>query len=84
MMPAAFPFVAVLRRQSRSTDVKMWEDQPLSIFPDAAASSVGFHARVAQYEFHSKDALKQKLAQFPSGTKPLFIAGITGKGSNHL
>jgi len=30
-----------------------------------------FHARVAQYEFHSMDALKEKLRQFPRGTKSI-------------
>ena len=44
----------------------MSEAQPLTVFVDP--SVFGFHARVAQYEFQSVDALKDKLAQFPSGT----------------
>ncbi|HXQ35838.1 MAG TPA: hypothetical protein VN843_17615, partial [Anaerolineales bacterium] len=28
-----------------------------------------FHAQLAQYEFHSMNALKDKLHQFPPGTK---------------
>jgi hypothetical protein len=46
-----------------------WEDPPLTIFLDHGSSPVRFHARVAQYEFQSMDALKEKLIQFPSGTK---------------
>ncbi len=60
-----------VRRIQQQLDgyLKIWEDQPLTISLDDGSSSVGFHARVAQYEFNSKDALKQKLTQFPSGTK---------------
>ena len=46
--------------------IKMSEAQPLTIIVDP--SVFGFHARVAQYEFQSIDALKEKLARFPSGT----------------
>jgi hypothetical protein len=60
-----------VRRVQQQLDgyLKIWEEQPLTISLDDGSSSVGFHARVAQYEFHSMDALKQKLTQFPSGTK---------------
>ena len=34
---------------------------------DSAAA--GFYSQVAQYELHSMEALKEKLAQFPAGTK---------------
>lgn len=47
--------------------LKLWEDQPLTIFFNSTPT--GFEARVAQYEFHSMDALKEKFTQFPSGTK---------------
>ncbi len=49
--------------------LKIWEDQPLTIFLDHGSSPVGFHAQVAQYEFQSMDGLKEKLIQFPSETK---------------
>jgi hypothetical protein len=46
--------------------VKTWEQEPHTIFIDS--SRFGFHARVAQYEFQSVGALKEKLTQFPTGT----------------
>ena len=49
--------------------LKIWEDQPFTIFVNHGSSTPRFDSRVAQYEFHSMDALKEKLAQFPSGTK---------------
>jgi hypothetical protein len=49
--------------------LKLWDEQPLTVFIDPGSSPIPFHARVAQYEFQSLDALKEKLAQFPSGTK---------------
>jgi hypothetical protein len=54
--------------------IKIWEGEPLTILVDS--SVFGFHARVAQYEFQSMDALKKKLTQFPSGTK--FLLSISG------
>jgi len=66
-----------VRRVKQQLDgyLKIWEDQPLTIFLDEGSSSSEFHARVAQYEFHSKDDLKQKLTQFPPGTK--FLLSIS-------
>jgi len=55
--------------------LKIWEDQALTIFLDRGSSAAGVHARVAQFEFHSMDALKEKLIQFPSGTK--FLLSIS-------
>jgi len=49
--------------------LKLWGDQPLVISFSANPSPVGFEARVAQYEFHSLNALEEKLSQFPAGTK---------------
>jgi hypothetical protein len=49
--------------------LKMWEDPALTISLEHGSQPFPFHARVAQYEFQSLDALKEKLAQFPSGTK---------------
>ncbi len=62
-------------QQQLDSYLKIWEDQPLTIFLYDRSSPVQFDARVAQYEFHSKDALKQKLTQFPSGTK--FLLSIS-------
>ena len=55
--------------------------QPLTISFDGS-STVGFHARVAQYEFRSLDALKKKLTQFPSGTKFLLSIPPVESGAN--
>ena len=54
-------------RQQLESYEKLWEDEPLTILIDASQSR--FYARVVQYESHSFDALKEKLAQFPSGTR---------------
>ena len=55
--------------------MKIWEDQPLTIFLEDGASLVAFRGRVAQYEFHSIEILKDKLTQFPSGTK--FVLSVS-------
>jgi hypothetical protein len=55
--------------------LKIWEDEALTIFLDHGSSPVRLHAGVAQYEFQSMDALKEKLIQFPSGTK--FLLSIS-------
>jgi hypothetical protein len=49
--------------------MKIWRDPPLTISFNHNSPPLGFDARVAQYEFHSMDTLKEKLTQFPSGTK---------------
>ena len=54
-------------RQQLDNYLKAWDNQPLTIFFNSPPN--GFVARVAQYELRSMDALKEKLAQFPSGTK---------------
>jgi hypothetical protein len=54
-------------RQQLEGYVKLWDEEPFTIIIDS--SSFGFHARVVQYEFQSIDALKEKLAQFASGTR---------------
>ena len=54
-------------RQQLESYIKLWEEEPLTISIDLSPSR--FYARVVQYEFQSMDALKEKLAQFPSGTK---------------
>ena len=55
-------------QQQLSGYLKNWENEPLTLFFDHNPPN-SFYALVAQYEFHSMDALKAKLAQFPSGTK---------------
>ena len=47
--------------------LRYWDEQPLTIFLDLPPPR--FHARVAQYYLDSMDSLKNKLNQFPSGTK---------------
>jgi hypothetical protein len=60
-------------RQQLEGYLKLWDDEPLIIYLDS--SPFGFHARIAQYEFQSIDALKEKLTQFRSGsTFALFIS----------
>jgi hypothetical protein len=50
-----------------------WEGEALSInIYDSSPDR--FAARLAQYEFQSIEALKEKVSQFPSGTK--FILAI--------
>jgi len=49
--------------------LKIWEEPDISISFEHNSGPFPFHALVAQYEFQSLDALKEKLAQFPSGTK---------------
>ena len=60
--------------------LKIWENQPLTIVLDPGSSHVEFHARLAQYEFHSMEALKAKLAQFPSDTK-FYLVAASGESS---
>lgn len=46
-----------------------WQYDGLSIFVDSRSSSKHFYAQLAQYQFQSMKALKDKITQFPSGTK---------------
>jgi hypothetical protein len=48
--------------------VEQWDHQPLTLSISCSAP-VGFNAHIAQYSLRSMDALKQKLSQFPAGTK---------------
>jgi len=59
-----------VRRIQQQLDgyLKACEERPLAITIEGSRW-LGFHARVAQYELHSMDDLKDKLAQFPSGTE---------------
>jgi hypothetical protein len=49
--------------------LKIWENPVVSISYEHGPEQFPFRAGVAQYEFQSLDTLKEKLAQFPSGTK---------------
>ena len=64
------PLTKVRRIQEQLAGyLKMWEDPIVGISFEHGSGPFPFHARVAQYEFQSPEALKEKLAQFPSGTK---------------
>lgn len=58
-----------VRRLHQQLDnyLKIWDDQPLTVFFNSTPT--GFEALIAQYELHTIAALKEKLAQFPAGTK---------------
>ena len=60
----------------------MWEDQSPTIFVNNNSWPFRFEARVAQYEFHSLEALKEKLSQFPSGTKFILSTPATESSAN--
>lgn len=49
--------------------LKTWQNRPLVISFSHIGPYDDFHAQVAQYELHSMEALKEKLAQFPAATK---------------
>jgi len=66
---AGLSSVRRLHQQLLDNYLKVWEDQPLNIIVDSGSTPASFHARVAQYEFQSMDALKEKLTQFPPETK---------------
>ena len=68
-------------QQQLDSYLKFWENQPLTISLEDRSPSGGFHARLAQYEFHSMDALKKKLTQFPSGTK-FSISSVESPANN--
>jgi len=60
-----------VRRVQQQLDgyLKIWENPVVSISFEHGPEPFPFRARVAQYQFQSRDALKEKLAQFPPGTK---------------
>ena len=69
-------------RQDLDRYLKIWEEQPTTISINNNSWPIRFEARVAQYEFHSIDALKEKLSQFPSGTKFVLSAPATESAAN--
>jgi hypothetical protein len=71
-----------VRRIQRRLDqyLKIWEAPSLTISIRHSPGPYPFHAQVAQYDFQTLDALKEKLAQFPSGTK--FQVNISPAGSS--
>jgi len=56
-------------QQQVESYLKNWQYDALAIVVDSGSSPSRFHAQLAQYEFHSMAALKEKIKQFPSGTK---------------
>jgi hypothetical protein len=75
-----------VRRIQQQLDryLKMWEDPVLTISFEHGSEPYPFHAQVAQYEFQSMDALKEKLAQFPSGTTFFFSKSRAAASANDL
>jgi len=67
-------------QQELDTYLKNWGDEPLTLVVDQG-SLTHFHAQVAHYEFQSMDELKQKLRQFPSGTR-FFLSASASQASN--
>jgi hypothetical protein len=59
--------------------LKIWENRPLTISFSLMGPYDEFHGQVAQYELHSMETLKEKLAQFPAGTK--FLLGTQNNAS---
>ena len=54
--------------------LKNWQDETVNIAIDTGSLPTPFHARLAQYECQSMNDLKDKITQFPAGTKfSLFI-----------
>ena len=49
--------------------LKTWQNRPLTMSFSHLGPYDEFHAQVAQYELHSMETLKEKLAQFPASTK---------------
>jgi hypothetical protein len=66
-------------QQEVESYLKNWPDEAITISINSGSSPDRFHARLAQYEFHSMNTLKEKIAQFPSGTK--FVLSIPQKSS---
>ncbi len=56
-------------QQQLDSYLKSWQYEALAISIDGGSSTRPFHAQLAQYELHSMAALKEKIKQFPSGTK---------------
>lgn len=54
-------------RQQLESYLKLWEDEPIPIYVELPGNRL--YARVAQYQCVSLDELKEKIAQFPAGTK---------------
>lgn len=63
--------ITKVRRFQEQIDsyLKNWQNETVSIFVNNGAPPSRFHALLAQYEFHSMKALKEKISQFPSETK---------------
>jgi len=66
------------------TTYRSLEPEPSTVLTISIRHSPGpypFNAQVAQYEFQSMAALKEKLTQFPSGTKFRLTISPTGSSA---
>lgn len=63
--------ITKVRRFQEQIDsyLKNWQSETVSIFVSNGPPPSRFHALLAQYEFHSMKALKEKITQFPAETK---------------
>ncbi len=59
-----------------------WQDETLIIRITTGLSPADFHAQLVQYEFNSMAALKEKVTQFPAGTK-FFLSISPQKSTVH-
>ena len=59
--------------------LRNWQDETLIIRITTGVLPADFHAQLAQYEFNSIKTLKEKVTQFPSGTK--FLLSISPQKS---
>ena len=55
-------------RQTLEGALRTWNNPPFTITVNDVPASAGLDAHVVQYDLPSMDALKSKLAQFPTGT----------------
>lgn len=62
-------------QQDIESYLRNWQDEAVTISIDTASPPARFSARLVQYELHSMNALKQKITQFPAGTK--FVLSIS-------
>ena len=69
---------AVSLRTRLESEVRIWDHPPL-VISATSPGSLSFVANVAQYELGSVEALEDKLAQFPAGTR--FQLRVSGPDS---
>jgi hypothetical protein len=64
-------------QQQLDSFLRNWQYDAISISVDGGPSPDRFHAQMAQYEFHSLAALKEKISQCPAETK--FFLSISAR-----